>query len=400
LKKREIFIAYLLETPNFLSIFIFPIFLISTSPILLDISKELHISLVNIGFIFSFLIIGDIVGELTSFLYNIKFRKFVIILASYFILIPITVSFIFVTKLYFFYILYFISGYILGVVWIQANAFLLESRIENKNRLINISLIFFPFGAAVAPLINTFISILNLNWRYLYILIIVIIILTVFLYIVMKRNTKNNPEEYIEKKGFKSIFINNNYNRIFIITSLILFFYGIAEAIIFTWSPTFFRIDKALSPVFAGLTLTIFWSAVSVGRIIISTVLCKLKPYIMVIGLSLLSLFSLFFMIFFSKGFMVFITIGLVGLGYSGIFSLIFSTGSLIYKKGKSLLETILFAVSAIGASLVPYLTGITSKLNIKFSMSIALIAMILIILLLLINIINYKRFVGNQNVC
>jgi MFS transporter, FHS family, glucose/mannose:H+ symporter len=400
LKKREIFVAYLLETPNFLSIFIFPIFLISTSPILLDISKELNISLINISFIFSFLIIGDIAGELTSFLYNIKFRKFAIILVSYFVLIPITVSFIFVTKLYLFYILYFISGYILGVVWIQANSFLLESRIENKSRLINISLIFFPFGAAMAPLLNTFISILNLNWRYLYIFTIVIIILAIILYIIMKRNTKNNSEKYIEKKGFKSIFTNKNYNRIFIITALILLFYGIAEAIIYTWSPTFLRIDKVLSPVLASLTLTIFWSAVSVGRIIISTILCKIKPYTIVIGLSLLSLFSLFFMIFFSKGFVVLIAIGFVGLGYSGIFSLIFSTGSLIYKNGKNILETILFVISAIGGSLTPYLTGITSKLNIKFSMLLALISMVFIILLLLINMINYKRFVGNQNVC
>lgn len=124
----------------------------------------------------------------------------------------------------------------------------------------------------------------------------------------------------------------------------------------YTWSPTFFRIDKALSPVFAGLTLTVFWSAVSVGRIIISTILCKIKPYIMVIGISLLSLLSLFFMIFFSKGFLVFIAIGFVGLGYSGIFSLIFSIGSLI--------------------------------------------TLALIILLLVINMINYKKFIRNQNVC
>jgi MFS transporter, FHS family, glucose/mannose:H+ symporter len=286
------------------------------------------------------------------------------------------------------------------VVWIQANAFLLESHIENKNRLINISLIFFPFGAAVAPLLNTFISILDLNWRYLYIFTIAIIMLTIVLYIMMKRNTKNNPEEYVKNKGFKSIFINNNYNRIFVITAFILFFYGIAEAIIYTWSPTFFRIDKVLNPVFASLTLTIFWSAVTIGRIIISTILCKIKPYIMVTGLSLLSLFSLFFMIFFSKGFVVLVAIGFVGLGYSGIFSLIFSTGSLIYKNGKNLLETVLFVISAIGGSLTPYLTGITSKLNIKFSMLLALITMVFIIVLLLINIINYKRFVGNQNVC
>jgi len=192
--EKKIFLTYLQEIPNFLSIFLYPIFLISISPILLDISNELNINLGSLNLIISFLIIGVIIGQLTSSLFNLKFRRFVIITALYILLIPITLSIIFITQLYLFYILYFISGYILGVIWIQANGFLLESDIENKNRLINVALIFFPIGAVIAPLISIIISSLKLNWRYLYVIIIFLIIITLALYIILKRKNKPNKK--------------------------------------------------------------------------------------------------------------------------------------------------------------------------------------------------------------
>lgn len=45
MERKQTLLAYLLETPNFLSIFLYPIFLISISSVLLDISNELYIKL-------------------------------------------------------------------------------------------------------------------------------------------------------------------------------------------------------------------------------------------------------------------------------------------------------------------------------------------------------------------
>jgi len=400
MKRKQIFLAYLSETPNFLSIFLYPIFLISISPVLFDISNELNINLNSLNLVLSFLIIGNITGQLTSSLFNIKFRRFVIIITSYILLIPITLLLIFIMKLYLFYILYFFSGYMLGVIWIQANALLLESDIENKNRLINIALIFFPIGAILAPLSNVLISNFGLNWRYLYVITVLLIVITLITYLLIKRKSNSNNKINNVKTEFKGIFINKNYNKIFIVSVLTLFFYGITEAVIYTWSPTFFRMDKALTAQFASLTISIFWLAVTIGRILIGIVLCRIKPYIIAFWLTIISLLSLFFMIFISKGYIIFLAIFFVGLGYSGIFSLVFSTASLIYEKAKDILETILFVTTSLGASLAPYLTGLTLKLNIKYSVSIALVFMFLVSLLLILNIINYKKFVKNQNIC
>jgi len=292
------------------------------------------------------------------------------------------------------------SGYILGIIWIQSNGFLLESEIENKNRLINVALIFFPIGAIIAPLLSIFISTLNLNWRYLYAIILLFIVCILVTYIIMKRKSSSTKILKEETSGFKGIFINKKYNIIFIVSALSLFFYGITEAIIFIWSPTYFRINNDITAQLSGLIVTVFLIAVTIGRILVGIILCRIKPYTLAFWLSVFSLISLSFMIFLSKSYMILVTIFFVGLGYSGLFSLIFSTSCLIYERGKSVLETILFVVTGLGASIAPFITGLTLQLNLKLSISTSVIFMLLVSVLLVVNIINYKKFVKNQNVC
>jgi MFS transporter, FHS family, glucose/mannose:H+ symporter len=400
MQRKKIFLAYLKEIPNFMSIFLYPIFLISISPILLDISKELNIDIKKLNIVISFIIIGNIAGQLTSPFFNAKFSRFKIIIFSYIMLIPVTVSLFFVSELFMFYAVYLLLGYFLGTIWIQSNGFLLESEIENKNRLINIALVFFPIGALIAPLLSIFVSALGLNWRYLYAIILLIIVCIMLSYIIMKRKSSVKKTSWDENFHFKDIFTNKKHNLIFIISSLSLFFYGIAEAIIFSWSPSFFRIDKGLTAQLAGLSITILWIAIMVGRILVGIILCRIKPYILALLLSVLSIVSLFFMIFLSRGYMILVTIFFVGLGYSGIFSLVFSTSCLIYEQGRDILETILFVLTNLGASLAPFIVGAALQLNLKFSMSTAMIFMSLVLVLLIINIVNYKKFIRNQNVC
>jgi len=400
LDRKQIIAAYISEIPNFLSIFLFPIFLISISPILLDISNELSINIEKLNIVLSFIIIGNIAGQLTAPFYSVKFSRFAIIITSYILLIPLTISLFFISELFLFYIIYLFSGYCLGVIWIQSNSFLLESEIENKNRLINVALIFFPIGAIIAPLLSIIVSAMDLNWRYLYAIILLFIVCIIIIYILIKRKKTGSKVSEEESTGFKGIFLNKKYNIIFIISLLSLFFYGITETIIFTWAPTYFRIDQNISAQLAGLTVTIFWIAIAIGRVLVSIILCRIKPYILAFCLSVLSLISLAFMIFLSRGYVILIAIFFVGLGYSGLFSLIFSTSCLIYEKGKSILETMLFVATGLGASLAPFITGFTLQLNLRLSISTSMIFMMLVLLLLAINIINYKKFLKNQNVC
>ncbi len=62
-KEKDRFADYLMEIPNFLSVFIFSIFFNIASPILLEISKTTGILTTNLGFIFTAFTIGAALGN-------------------------------------------------------------------------------------------------------------------------------------------------------------------------------------------------------------------------------------------------------------------------------------------------------------------------------------------------
>src|SRR5450830_1565930 len=111
---KDRFMDYLVEIPNFLSIFLFSFFFNVVSPILLEISKSTGIEKTNLSFIFTFFTVGAVLGQMTSVFYNRRFKKIQVILAGLIIMIPLTVVLNFNSNLILFYIIYFISGYVFG----------------------------------------------------------------------------------------------------------------------------------------------------------------------------------------------------------------------------------------------------------------------------------------------
>ena len=72
MQQKDSFKDYLLEIPNYLSIFIFLLFFLTLSPILLDISVSTGIKAVDLNLVFTFFTIGSVIGQLTSILYIIE----------------------------------------------------------------------------------------------------------------------------------------------------------------------------------------------------------------------------------------------------------------------------------------------------------------------------------------
>ena len=107
---KDRFIDYLAEVPNFLSVFIYSIFYNVASLMLIEISKSTGIAIANLSLVFTFYTIGVVIGQLTSVIYNRKFKKIQIILAGYVLTIPIAISISVNSNLILFYVLYLISG--------------------------------------------------------------------------------------------------------------------------------------------------------------------------------------------------------------------------------------------------------------------------------------------------
>ena len=153
-KDKDRFVDYIAETPNLLSVFIFSIFYNIASVMLIEMSSSTGIEITNLGLIFTFYTVGAVAGQLTSLIYNRRFTKIQVTVSSHILLVPLIILLIFSSNLIVFYIVYLLSGYILGVIWIQANEFVLENKIKNKDRIVTILLTFYPIGALISPFIS------------------------------------------------------------------------------------------------------------------------------------------------------------------------------------------------------------------------------------------------------
>lgn len=397
MQQRDSFKDYLLEIPNYLSIFIFPLFFLTLSPILLDISASTGIKAGDFNLVFTFFTIGSVAGQLTSILYNRRFNSLTVLVASFIILIPVTLVLSRISSLYAFYVLYFISGYILGVVWLQANNNIMRSRIKNKDRLTSFALSFYPIGAFVAPYISSSIVGRGMNWQTLYYILIFLIIIIILLYLIITRRIGYLSLKLDQKTSFKEVFIDKKRNILFILTIVMLGVYAISETVIATWAPTFFRTERSYSIGDAALVVSLFWGGILVGRVITGILSGKIRAYYLVLILSSIAVLSAVSIYFSGSRNLDLMIIVIVGLGYSAIFPLLVSSGSTVYKSGSGVLLTILFAAANFGISLTPYMTRFFSGFSMLLSISLAPIFM-MVFIILSITIIIYSRAVNIKN--
>jgi MFS transporter, FHS family, glucose/mannose:H+ symporter len=392
--KSSLFLDYLMEIPNFLSMFIFAFFMMITSPILLDISDFFKVSPENMNLMITFFTIGVIIGLLSSMLLNRKFRKNHIILVSYIMTIPILIILGLTRNLIIFNILYFIIGYFFGLVWINANSNLVESRVRNKDSVLNLGHSFFAIGALTAPFLS--ISLINrkISWNTIYFLIIFLVLIAVFSYIVILKKRKATAIPVQEKKPIKDLFKYKSKNIFFLFSGILMILAVMSEWIIATWAPTFFRVQKMFRLSNAGYILTAFWIGMLIGRVGISFLTYRLKTRYIMIGSSVISIIALILTIFINNTLINIVATGFVGLGFSGFAPLILSTTSRVYDSNKDVVITIIFFFGLSGNALAPYLTKLTSSNNMVFSLSLTIFLMVGVLVFTLIRVIYKGKYI------
>ena len=383
-------VDYLAEIPNFLTVFIFSIFFNIASPILIEISKTTGILAANLGFIFTSFTIGAALGQLTSIFYNRRFKKIHVIISGYIMLILLSVVIGFNKNLVLFWVLYFFSGYIFGVIWMQANQFILASKVRNKERIITIFLTFYPIGAFIAPFISSLIISAGFNWRFIYYIVIFMIAINIILYVsLLGRKSKSAAIQNEEKFPLREIFT--------ILVFLAVFFYCSSETIVATWTPTFLGLARNLSMQPASLALNLFWLFVIIGRLIILIIAGRVKSVKIMVFISTLAVISMLAFSFFYNKYIIFVLISIAGLGYSALFPLLISSGSTLYEKGRGLLATFLFLASNIGLASAPVITKLSSKVSMQLSISFSFILMAVVIIIILIVSFLFKGTAGNS---
>ncbi len=374
--RNKLFFAYVLEIPNFLSLFIFAFFMMAASPILIDIARSIGESPENMNLIITFFMMGITAGVVSNVFFSLKFKKKYIILGCNILLIPAMVGLIFASSLAAFYVLYFISGYLVGIIWINANNNMVQGLVKNKSSVVNLGHVFLALGALTSPLIASNLIARGFGWRIIFYIIIFLVLVSSILYIVFEKWKKQVSPESIQKHSFKKIFKYRNKNIFLVLSLVILVFYFIQETIIFTWYPTFLRLGRSFDVYSAGYVISVFWVGIMVGRLIISVLSYKVRADHILFGLCILSLISLSIAIFSDLEILNYIGIGLVGLGFSGFVPLMIASSSSIFENQKDMVLTILLSIGIASNTLAPVIIKATSSRNLIMSVAITIIFM------------------------
>lgn len=389
--KRSNLFNYLLEFPNFLSLFLLSFFMMLTSPILLDISKSFGVSPEKMNLIITFFMIGEVVGFLILIFLSRKYNRSSILVLTYIIIIPALVGLILVTNLFFFYILYFVTGCLLGIIFMNANLSMLEGKVKNKDSVVNLGHGFFAIGALTSPFITSSLINKQINWRLIYIVVIGFAIISLISYIIVNKNKQDIPSSEKEVIPIKKLFKNRKRNIYLILTAVLMLFYVMSEVTIFSWAPTFFRVVKSFSLSDASLVALIFWLGILAGRLIISFLSYKYKAGILLIALSAISLIGLILAIFSSAQSINFLGVGITGLGFSGIPPLLISSAGRIFGPGREISLTILFVIGVTSGSIIPYIISLIANYSFLLSIVIAIIFMFIFAIFVFIRK-NYRK--------
>ncbi len=154
---------------------------------------------------------------------------------------------------------------------------------------------------------------------------------------------------------------------------------------VFSWSPTFFRIDKLFDLYSASLIVSLFWIGILLGRLAVSLLSYKYKSGSLLIGLSIISIFGLALLIFSSTRIINFIGAVVAGLGFSGIIPLMVSSTGLIFNSEKDIALTILFVLQFFSGGMAPFLIRFLASHSLFISMLITIIFMVIFFVLAII---------------
>lgn len=389
--KRSNLFNYLLEFPNFLSLFLFSFFMMLASPILLDISKSFGVSPEKMNLIITFFMIGEVVGFLILIFLSRKYNRSSILILTYIIIIPALVGLILVTNLFFFYILYFVTGCLLGIIFMNANLSMLEGKVKNKDSVVNLGHGFFAIGALTSPFITSSLINKQINWRLIYIIVIGFAIISLISYLIVNKNKQDIPSPEKEAIPIKKLFKNRKRNIYLILTAVLMLFYVMSEVTVFSWAPTFFRVVKSFSLSDASLIALIFWLGILAGRLIISFLSYKYRAGVLLIALSAISLIGLILAIFSSAQSINFLGVAITGLGFSGIPPLLISSAGRIFGPGREISLTILFVIGATSGSIIPYIISLIANYSFLLSIVIAILFMFIFAIFVFIRK-NYRK--------
>jgi Fucose permease len=344
------------------------------SPLLPEISKTFSLNLAKAGSLFTAEFAGFIVFVLTGGFLADKFGKKLIVTVALFGMIGSILLFASSGSFYTSFILMLFVGGFGGIIESMATAMVSDLNEVNRSFYVNLSQVFFGCGAVAGPLLAGLVISKGLSWRFCYYIMVILILIPTIIFIVYKMPALPKFGA-VKIKDMGKAFRSKKFIAIFIC----LAFYTGSEIGGWGWLSTLVKDNMGFSAAKAGISVALFWMAMTVGRFFCGQLTFKFKLRSIIIALAASSSIVTFLAVFAGSEILVWLVIIAMGLTYSSQYALMVDYGTDTSSVSSGITISTLMSGGAVGTMIVPYLMGIIGdNANLRLAMTLPSVLLML----------------------
>lgn len=336
---------------------IFAVALTITSPLLPAIAESFALSMAESGVIFTvsflgfvaFILIGGVLADRWG-----KRRVLAAALAGFtaaLLAMPLAPSFPAACA-----ITFFIGGFG-GILESQIGALVVALNPDRPSYYLNLAQVFFGVGALVGPIAAGMLLAAGFDWRLCYAMLGALALALTGLFVAVRA-----PELASTDRISWLAFTGLVRDRRFLLICLCMLLYTGAEVGSWGWMSTFLTRSLGFSIVESSVAVGVFWTAMTVGRLLCGQLTLRYDLRTIVIGLAGLAALATLASGLVSARAAVWLVIAALGLTYSSQWPLIAAYGSERYTASSGTVFALLVGSGGLGTTVVPYLMGLIGE--------------------------------------
>lgn len=273
-----------------------------------------------------------------------------------------------------------------GAMETVASALATDLYPECKARLIMITQVAFGLGASIGPFVAQGLLMSHVSWRMIYLSIAIGTFVIFLLLAIQPAPQAIGNGVSIDLSALKKLLSQPYFIGLCLAQAL----YVGAEVGYFSWLPTYFGHTIQNSAIWAGLSVTVFWIAITVGRITTGALLERIGLLRLTFLLSIFSSIGILITVLAPGPLITMVGVMWTGLCCSGIYGLVLSMAGERYSDITGTAFAGIMACGGVGGAIIPWIAGVIGASVLGWHAALGLMALIMVLLAALM--LNIRR--------
>jgi len=267
-----------------------------------------------------------------------------------------------------------LSGLGIGIYISLGSYLIINTFTEDRNGKLNFLHFSYSISAVITPIIAAALIGINLSWNMVYTVLLILVVVVILLAL------KTDFDGVTHEKDEKNKAGSNGWDLKVYLSASMLFLYVFTEMVFSYWIVEY-MVNKGAYGGEAKVSLSVFWLFIAGGRLIAGKIGHKFNVGSLVISLLSLASISYFILMLIQGVWIIYIFVGLLGLGFSSLYPSIIALGTEGRKNISPSLMTFIMTSGSVGGIIYSPISGwINSNFDVTATMGIGVVTTILML--------------------